>query len=51
MAVARYLKEKGIAENKIAATGYGEGRPIATNSTAAGKQKNRRVEIVVHMMK
>ena len=51
MAVARYLKEKGIADNKISATGYGTGRPIATNSTAAGKQKNRRVEIVVHMMK
>jgi chemotaxis protein MotB len=51
MSVARYLIQKGIAENKIAATGYGEGRPIATNSTAAGKQKNRRVEIIVHMMK
>ena len=51
MEVARYLMKKGVAENKIAATGYGEGRPIATNSTAAGKQKNRRVEIVVHMMK
>ena len=51
MAVARYLMQKGVAENKISATGYGEGRPIASNSTAAGKQKNRRVEIVVHMMK
>jgi chemotaxis protein MotB len=51
MAVARYLMQKGIAENKISASGYGEGRPIATNSTAAGKAKNRRVEIVVHMMK
>jgi chemotaxis protein MotB len=51
MAVARYLKGKGIADNKISASGYGAGRPIATNSTAAGKQKNRRVEIVVHMLK
>jgi chemotaxis protein MotB len=51
MAVARYLMQKGVAENKISATGYGEGRPIATNSTAEGKKKNRRVEIVVHMMK
>jgi chemotaxis protein MotB len=51
MEVARYLMKKGVAENKIAATGYGEGRPIATNSTAEGKKKNRRVEIVVHMMK
>ncbi|MGA2679528.1 MAG: OmpA family protein [Sedimentisphaerales bacterium] len=51
MAVARYLTQKGVAENKISATGYGEGRPIASNSTAEGKKKNRRVEIVVHMMK
>jgi len=51
MAVARYLKGKGIADNKISASGYGAGKPIASNSTASGKQKNRRVEIVVHMMK
>jgi chemotaxis protein MotB len=51
MAVARYLKEKGIAKDKISATGYGDGRPIASNSSASGKQKNRRVDIVVHMMK
>ena len=51
MSVARYLIQKGVAENKIAATGYGEGRPIASNATAEGKKKNRRVEIVVHMMK
>jgi chemotaxis protein MotB len=51
MAVARYLEDKGIPKNKIAATGYGEGRPKADNSTAEGKKKNRRVEIVVHMMK
>ena len=51
MAVARYLIQKGVAENKIGATGYGSARPLATNSTASGKQKNRRVEIVVHMMK
>ncbi|MGA2070581.1 MAG: OmpA family protein [Sedimentisphaerales bacterium] len=51
MAVARYLMQKGVAENKISASGYGEGKPIASNSTAEGKKKNRRVEIVVHMMK
>lgn len=51
MAVARYLMHKGVAENKIGATGYGSARPLASNSTASGKQKNRRVEIVVHMMK
>ena len=51
MAVARYLEDKGIANNKISATGYGDGKPVASNSTAEGKKKNRRVEIVVHMMK
>jgi chemotaxis protein MotB len=51
MSVARYLIHQGVAENKIAATGYGSARPLASNSTASGKQKNRRVEIVVHMMK
>jgi chemotaxis protein MotB len=51
MTVARYLIQKGVADNRIGATGYGAARPVATNSTAAGKQKNRRVEIVVHMMK
>ena len=51
MEVARYLMKKGVAENRISATGYGEGKPIGSNSTAEGKKKNRRVEIVVHMMK
>ncbi len=51
MSVARYLINKGVAENRIGATGYGSARPLATNSNASGKQKNRRVEIVVHMLK
>jgi chemotaxis protein MotB len=51
MSVARYLMHKGVAENRIGATGYGSARPLASNSTASGKQRNRRVEIVVHMMK
>jgi chemotaxis protein MotB len=51
MSVARYLIHKGVAENRIGATGYGSARSLTSNSTASGKQKNRRVEIVVHMMK
>jgi len=51
LSVTRYLIQKGIAENRIKAVGYGAARPIASNSTASGKAKNRRVEIVVHMMK
>ncbi len=50
LTVARYLMKKGISESKIKAVGCGPARPIASNTTASGKQKNRRVEIVVHMI-
>jgi len=49
LTVARYLIDKGIAEDKIRAVGCGESRPVASNATATGKAKNRRVEIVVHV--
>jgi len=51
LSVSRYLIQRGVAENRIKSAGCGASRPIASNATAAGKQKNRRVEIVVHMMK
>ncbi|MGD8500568.1 MAG: OmpA family protein, partial [Phycisphaerales bacterium] len=47
LTVARYLIQRGIAEDNIRAVGCGESRPIASNSNASGKAKNRRVEIVV----
>lgn len=43
--VASYLSSKGIAGNRLAPRGYGESAPIASNSTAAGKAQNRRVEL------
>ena len=49
LSVLSYLVKRGIPEDKIRAIGCGESRPIASNATAAGKAKNRRVEIVVHM--
>lgn len=49
LSVLRYLNKKGIPSDLIRASGCGESRPIASNSTSAGKAKNRRVEIVVHM--
>jgi len=49
LSVLRYLVKRGIPEKKIQAVGCGESRPIASNSTASGKARNRRVEIVVHM--
>lgn len=44
-AVKQYFISKGISESRIAAAGYGETMPIADNKTAAGRQKNRRVEL------
>ncbi len=47
--VVRYLVEHGVPQSNIRAIGRGESQPVASNSTASGKAKNRRVEIVVHM--
>jgi OOP family OmpA-OmpF porin len=44
-AVKAYLVSKGIAASKITTIGKGETQPVATNKTAAGRQKNRRVDI------
>jgi chemotaxis protein MotB len=49
LSVARYLMAQGIPDSQIRASGCGPARPVAPNTTAAGKAKNRRVEIVVHM--
>ncbi|WP_342645492.1 OmpA family protein [Mucilaginibacter sp. CSA2-8R] len=44
-AVKAYLVSKGGDESRIAATEYGYTKPVASNHTKAGRQKNRRVEI------
>jgi len=46
-AVRAYLSQQGIGQTIVATTGYGENQPVATNGTAAGRQQNRRVELVV----
>ena len=46
-AVRAHLISIGIDPNKIEATGAGETKPIAENSTKEGRAKNRRVEIEV----
>ena len=47
-AVVDYLvSQRGIEACRITAIGYGETRPIASNDTADGRAKNRRVEIII----
>ncbi|MEL6464782.1 MAG: OmpA family protein [Pseudomonadota bacterium] len=46
-AVADVLLAQGVPFNRVQTFGRGESQPIATNATAAGKQQNRRVEIVI----
>lgn len=49
LSVVRYLKSRGVPAEQIRAVGRGESHPIASNATASGKSRNRRVEIVVYM--
>jgi len=44
-AVKEYLVSKGIPASKVTTIGKGETQPVATNKTAEGRQKNRRVDI------
>jgi len=45
-AVKTYLVNSGVTASKIVANGYGETRPVASNTTEEGRQLNRRVEVV-----
>ena len=46
-AVGRYLTGQGISASRIATRGFGASLPIAPNETAAGRQQNRRVDIMI----
>jgi outer membrane protein OmpA-like peptidoglycan-associated protein len=46
-AVMAYLMGQGLSDASMTAQGYGPNDPVADNNTAAGRQKNRRVEIVI----
>ena len=46
-AVRDYLVSSGVSMNNVAARGMGKADPVADNSTAAGRQLNRRVEMIV----
>ncbi len=43
--VKQYLVGKGISESRLIAVGNGEAKPVASNNTALGRAKNRRVEL------
>src|SRR3984893_6902788 len=45
-AVVNWLADHGIDRRRLIAKGYGDGRPVASNSTAEGRAKKRRVELV-----
>jgi outer membrane protein OmpA-like peptidoglycan-associated protein len=45
--VRDYLVQQGIAINAVTARGFGKTMPVASNDTAAGRQRNRRVEMIV----
>jgi len=46
-AVRDYLVSKGIKASRLSARGYGEVQPVASNDTDAGRQANRRVELII----
>jgi len=50
-AVKKYLIKGGISKDRLTAVGYGEIKPIATNSTPEGREKNRRIEIHIEGVK
>src|SRR5205085_6586482 len=45
--VRSYLVAQGVPENSVTAVGYGKADPVASNDTSEGRQRNRRVEMVV----
>lgn len=45
--VVRYLQEVGVPPERMVASGRGEYGPVASNDTAEGRQKNRRIEIML----
>jgi chemotaxis protein MotB len=48
--VVRYLQDKGVNPAVLSAEGFGEYRPVTTNETEAGRQLNRRIEVVLTTM-
>ena len=49
-AVKRYLIDQGVGSARLTSTGRGESSPVADNESAAGRQQNRRVEVVISQL-
>jgi outer membrane protein OmpA-like peptidoglycan-associated protein len=45
--VRTYLVRQGISAGAVGTAGYGESQPVVSNNTSAGRQQNRRVELVI----
>lgn len=50
-AVKQYIVSKGIDESRLTSAGHGQDSPVADNKTAAGRKKNRRVELTLSYYK
>lgn len=48
--VKSYLVSQGIKSGRVQAVGYGKRQPVADNSTAAGREQNRRVELKLEVL-
>jgi outer membrane protein OmpA-like peptidoglycan-associated protein len=48
--VKRYLVGQGVGMARLSATGRGENSPVGDNASVAGRQQNRRVEVVISPM-
>jgi len=46
--VANLLKTYGVSSRRLSPVGYGETRPVETNSTEWGRKQNRRVEVIIY---
>jgi outer membrane protein OmpA-like peptidoglycan-associated protein len=46
-AVKDWLIEKGVPPSRLETVGYGQTRPITTNSTPEGRETNRRIEFII----
>lgn len=49
--VADFLRDQGVKNSRLTTQGYGEEQPIASNESAEGRQKNRRVEVAIYANK